>query len=205
VTLALGSRPRQGFARLRTKKEVGSRTTYSQECEKVWRNEPSHPKGVPLWELESRWTPEYWDSRIFRGQLQGSKLNGSPEIYYKGEGGGFSQVRAVVSLVCSCCPWLVLAPKVLQLCTNHLALVLCRSVWVDKACQLFLVPSQSSNTPLCPSKVLRAKEHARLLTLPLFSIWESHLSPSRSWECVTMELKLGHGEPLNLHSFFIYV
>ncbi len=41
------------------------------------------------------------------------------KIYYKGEGGGFPQVRAVVSLVCPCCPWLILAPKVLQLCTNH--------------------------------------------------------------------------------------
>ncbi len=40
-------------------------------------------------------------------------------VYYKGEGGGFPQVWAVVSLVCPCCPWLVLAPKVLQLCTNH--------------------------------------------------------------------------------------
>jgi hypothetical protein len=55
-------------------------------------------------------------------------------VYYKGEGGGFPQVRAVVSLVCSCCPWLVLAPKVFQLCTNHLALLLCRSVWVNEAC-----------------------------------------------------------------------
>ncbi len=81
-------------------------------------------------------------------------------VYYKGEGGGFPQVWAVVSLVCACCMWFGLAPKVLQLCTNHLTLVLCRSVWVDKACQLFLVPSQSSNTPLYPSKVLRAKEHA---------------------------------------------
>jgi hypothetical protein len=40
-------------------------------------------------------------------------------VYYKGEGGGFPQVRAVVSLVCLCCPWLILAPKVFQLCTNH--------------------------------------------------------------------------------------
>jgi len=72
-------------------------------------------------------------------------------VYYKGEGGGFPQVWAMLNLVCSCCPWLVLAPKVLQLCTNHLALVLCKSVWVDKACQLFLVPSQSSSTPLYPS------------------------------------------------------
>ncbi len=44
-------------------------------------------------------------------------------VYYKGEGGGFPQVRAVVSLVCPGCPWLVLTPKVLQLCTNHLVLV----------------------------------------------------------------------------------
>jgi len=33
-------------------------------------------------------------------------------LYYKGEGAGFPQVQAVVSLVCSCCSWLVLTPKV---------------------------------------------------------------------------------------------
>jgi hypothetical protein len=44
-------------------------------------------------------------------------------VYYKGEGGGFPQVRAMVSLVCPCCSWLVLAPKVLQLCINHLVFV----------------------------------------------------------------------------------
>ncbi len=32
------------------------------------------------------------------------------------------------------CPWFVLPPKVLQLCTNHLVLVLCRSMWVIEAC-----------------------------------------------------------------------
>jgi len=32
----------------------------------------------------------------------------SYRVYYKGKGGGFPQVRAVVSLVCSCFPWLVL-------------------------------------------------------------------------------------------------
>jgi hypothetical protein len=35
------------------------------------------------------------------------------KVYYKGEGGGFPQVRVVVSLVNSSCSWLVLAPKVL--------------------------------------------------------------------------------------------
>jgi len=52
--------------------------------------------------------------------------------YYKGEGDGFPQVRAMVSLVCPCCRWLVLAPKVLQLCTNHFVWIVCRLVWVNK-------------------------------------------------------------------------
>jgi len=59
-------------------------------------------------------------------------------VYYKGEGGGFPQVRVVVSLVCLCCPWLVLAPKVFQLCTNHFVWVVCRPMWVNETCQLFL-------------------------------------------------------------------
>jgi hypothetical protein len=55
----------------------------------------------------------------------------SHRVYYKGEDGGFPQVRAVVSLVCLCCPWLILAPRVLQLCANHLVW-LCASLceWV---------------------------------------------------------------------------
>jgi len=36
----------------------------------------------------------------------------SYRVYYKGEGGGFPQVRAVMSLVCPCCPWLVPTPNV---------------------------------------------------------------------------------------------
>jgi hypothetical protein len=101
-------------------------------------------------------------------------------IYYKGECGGFPQVRAVVNLVCPSCSWFVLAPKVHQLCTNHFVLVLCRSVWVIKACHFFLVPSRNSNTPLYLSIVLRGREHVPIPCLPLFSIWDSHLSPLRS-------------------------
>jgi len=59
---------------------------------------------------------------------------GSDIVYYKGEGGGFPQVQAVVNLVSPSCPWFVLAPKVLQLCTNHLMLVVCRSVCVVDVC-----------------------------------------------------------------------
>jgi hypothetical protein len=50
------------------------------------------------------------------------------KVYYKGESGGFPQVRTMVNLVCPGCPWFVLAPKVLQLCTKHFVLILCRSV-----------------------------------------------------------------------------
>ncbi len=76
-----------------------------------------------------------------------------------------------MSLVCPCCPWLVLTPKVLQLCTNHLMLVLCKPMWVSEACQLFLVPSQSSNMPLYPSKCCERRSMPRLLPLPLFFTW----------------------------------
>ncbi len=93
------------------------------------------------------------------------------KVYYKGEGGGFPQVRAVMNLVCLCCPWLVLTPKVLQLCTNHFVWVVCRPVWMSKACQLFLVPSRSSNTPLYPSKCCELGSVPRLLPLPLSFTW----------------------------------
>jgi hypothetical protein len=104
-------------------------------------------------------------SHLDVGPVEGSR------VYYKGEGGGFPQVRVMVSLMCSCCPWLVLAPKVLQLCINHLVWVVCRPMWVNKACQLFLVPSWSSNTPLYPSKCCELGSVPRLLPLPLSCIW----------------------------------
>jgi len=85
---------------------------------------------------------------------------GSHKIYYKWEGGDFPQVQVVVSLVSLSCLWFVLAPKVLQLCTNHPMLVLCRPVWVSEACQFFLVPSRSSSMPLYPFKVLWTRERA---------------------------------------------
>jgi hypothetical protein len=70
-----------------------------------------------------------------------------------------------------CCPWLVLAPKVLQLCTNHFVWVVCRPVWVSEACQLFLVPSQSSNTPLYPPKCCELGSIPRLLPFSLSFTW----------------------------------
>ncbi len=84
------------------------------------------------------------------------------------EGDGFPQVLAMVSLVC---PWLVLTPRVLQLCTNHLVWVVCRRMWVKEACQLFLVPSWSSNMPFYPSKCCELRNVPRFFLLPLFPTW----------------------------------
>jgi hypothetical protein len=95
----------------------------------------------------------------------------SCRVYYRGKVVASPQVRAVVSLMCPCCPWLVLAPKVLQLCTNHFVWVVCRPVWVTKACQLFLVPSRSFNPPLYPSKGCELGSVLRLLLIPLLSTW----------------------------------
>ncbi len=88
----------------------------------------------------------------------------------------------MVNLVSPSYPWLVLTPKVLQLCINHLVLVLYRFVWVVEACQLFLVPSQSSSTPLYPSKVLRARERAPTCYFFVVFSLDSHFSPLKSWE-----------------------
>jgi hypothetical protein len=50
ATLALGSRPRQGLARTRAKREA-------RECGRVWEWTLTLPNELPL-ELESRWTPK---------------------------------------------------------------------------------------------------------------------------------------------------
>jgi hypothetical protein len=132
----------------------------------------SQSYGVP--KLQESWLARFRDSH---SGVPGEKnhLDVGPvekcRVYYKGEGGGFPQVRVVVNLVCPCCPWLILASKVLQLCTNHLVWVVCRHVWVSEACQLFLVPSQSSNTPLYPSKCCELGSVPRLLPLLLFCTW----------------------------------
>jgi hypothetical protein len=94
---------------------------------------------------QSYGAPKSWENHLvqFRDSHSGvprekSHLDvgfvASHRVFYKGEGGGFPEVRAVVSLVCLCCPWFVLTPKVLQLCTNYFVWVVCRFVWVNEAC-----------------------------------------------------------------------
>jgi hypothetical protein len=132
----------------------------------------SQSYGVP--KSQESHLARFWDSH---SGVSGEKSHldvgsvASHRVYYKGEGGGFPQVRAVVNLMCPCCPWLVLAPRVLPLRTNHFVWIVCRPVWVSEACQLFLIPSWSSNMPLYPSKCCELKSVPRLLPLPLSSTW----------------------------------
>jgi hypothetical protein len=93
------------------------------------------------------------------------------KVYYKGEGGDFPKSGPWWIKWVQGCPWLFLAPKVLQLCTNHFVRVLCKLVWVSEACQLLLVPSRSSNPPLYPSKGCELGSVPRLLLFPLPFTW----------------------------------
>ncbi len=123
-------------------------------------------------------------------------------IYYKGEGDGFPPKSKSWWVLWVRCMWLVLAPKVLQLCTNHLVLVLCRFMWVVEACQFFLVPSRSSSTPFCPSKVCKPRSVPRLLTLPFFSIW-TYIWVLQGVRSVSVDPPFG--PKLQIEIFFPYV
>jgi hypothetical protein len=91
------------------------------------------------------------------------------KVYYKGEGGGFPQVRAMVNLVSMSLPWLVLAQKMLKLCTNQLV------VWFVQVCvsnwclSLFLVPILKLHHAPLPPKCYEPRNVPQLLALPLFS------------------------------------
>jgi hypothetical protein len=60
TTLALGSRPRQGLARMRAKREV-------RECGRVRGWTLTLPSELPFWELESWWIPEFLEIN-YKGQ-----------------------------------------------------------------------------------------------------------------------------------------
>jgi len=121
--------------------------------------------GSPSWrdfgEWESQDRKAIWMWAPWRGA----------EYIIRGKVVASLQVWAVVSLVCPCCPWLILTPKVLQLCTNHFVWVVCKPMWVSEACQLFLVPSRSSNTPLYPSKCCELGNVPQLFPLLLSCTW----------------------------------
>ncbi len=143
---------------------------------------------------QSYWAPKSQECPLARFQDSHTGVSGEKShldvgpversrVYYNGEGGSFPQVWAVVSLMCSCCSWLVLTPKVLQLCTNHFVWFVCRPCeWVSLSTLPSPIP-ELQHAPL-PLKVLWVRERAS--TPPSSDVFhlDSHLSCSRSWECV---------------------
>jgi hypothetical protein len=51
------------------------------------------------------------------------------------------------------CSWFVIAPKCFDYTLTNLLFSLCKFVWVSDCLSFFLVPSQSSSTPLYPQSV----------------------------------------------------
>jgi hypothetical protein len=105
----------------------------------------------------------------------------SHKVYYKGEGGGFPQVRAMVNFVSSsslvACPSTKSAPTMYQ---TTCCLVLCRSMWVIKCLSFLLSPISKLQHALLSSKCY---EPWNLSSTPCFCvvfISDSHLSLSRS-------------------------
>jgi hypothetical protein len=99
--------------------------------------------------------------------------------YFKGEGGGFSQVRAMMSLVSPCFPMAYLAPKMFQLCTNQLVVCLCTSVWVIESFVNLLNPHPGA--PTCPStpEMLQAKKRTLTFSPSIVLTFGLTVSPSR--------------------------
>jgi hypothetical protein len=119
ATLALGSRPKQRLAKVRAKREA-------RECGRVWEWTLTLPSELPFWELESRWTLEsskndckgqkaIWMWALWRG----TKYTIRGKVVASPKSGPWWVLWVRV------CPWLVLAPKVLQQCTNQLIAWFC--------------------------------------------------------------------------------
>jgi hypothetical protein len=118
--------------------------------------------GLPLGSPETKWH-------------LGAGLLAKHKVYYKGEGGGFPQVRAVVSLVSMCCPWLVRAPKCYNYALTNLRLGFVQ-VRVNSWCLwFFLVPSWSSSMPFYPRSATSQGSHPNSFSFHCLHLW------TRSW------------------------
>jgi hypothetical protein len=94
------------------------------------------------------------------------------KIYYKGVGGGFPQVRAMMSLVSPCLPVACPCTKVLQTLTN-LLFGLCRSVRIIELLVNLLNPIPELQHAPIPLKWCELKNTSQLFLLPLSSPLDS--------------------------------
>jgi len=103
------------FNRRSARKVMGPKAPKSQESQ-LWEFQDSH-LGVSRQKAIWMWAPWATTKYTIREEVVASP-----------------KCKLWWALWVQVCPWFILAPKVLKLCTNHLVLVLCRSMWVVDAC-----------------------------------------------------------------------
>jgi hypothetical protein len=100
----------------------------------------------------------------------GVGLMAKHKVYYKGEGGGFPQVRVVMSLVSPCLPVVRPCTKMFQLRTNQLVVWFCAGSceWLN-CLSIFLVPIPELQHAPLPPKCYELRSTPQLFLLSLFS------------------------------------
>jgi hypothetical protein len=131
------------------------------------------PKALPIWESREQW---HFDVGPMANHRE----------YYKGEGGGFPQVQAVMSLVSPCMHMARSYTKVLQLCTNQLVVWFVQ-VHMDNwlACHSSYSLSWGSNSPFFPPKCCKLGNIPQLL-FSMFSHLNSYWVFQGAWGCITI-------------------
>jgi hypothetical protein len=136
-----------------------------------------------LWEF---WNPiwESWNKTTFGVGPVARHI-----IYYKGEGGAFPQVQAVVSLcllVVRSCPKMFYAPKCSKHALTNLFFGLCKSVWMIE--MLVNLPNpilELHQTHHFPLEVLRARGCAPTPSHSIVHLWTRSWVHEGVWGCVT--------------------
>jgi hypothetical protein len=99
-----------------------------QDLQLFFRRWVDRRSALKVMKLQSRRSPEnarFRDSHVGVPEVPGQNghLDATPatshRVYYKGKVVASPKVRAVVSLVCPCCPWLVPTPKGSRMSYNH--------------------------------------------------------------------------------------
>jgi len=142
----------------------------------IYKNPNSKNLGLPLWNPRTKW------------HLDASPM-GRHREYYKGEGDGFPEVGAGVSLVSSCYPKFIRAPKAFQPHINQLVLWFVQ-VHVNNwfSLSLLLVPSRNSNTPLYPQNVMSQGACPNFFSFCCFHLWTHSWIHQGAWGCIIVDV-----------------
>jgi hypothetical protein len=101
--------------------------------------------------------------------------------YYKGEGGGFPQVRVMVSLVNPCLPMAHLCTKkCIDYALTNLLFGLCRFMWIIEPLVARPNPISELQHAVLPPKCYEPKNVPQLFLLLLSSPFDLQLNPSKN-------------------------